>query len=149
MSCALSILPLLKLVPLGHDVIKMPKDDALDGSLVAGTHVVGVGLDCLESLNIEPVLRLSISLAAVNVNRLAPFISIEKEPLAKYHQYCRHLIPVFSVRFPLILPPAWSPVTRGRAVLFSSWSNVRAQPRAHSTVDQAASIPARRFGARA
>src|SRR3989304_2659676 len=100
MSCSLSILPLLKLVPLCHDVIKMLEDDAPDGSLVRGTHVVGVGLDCLEPLNIEPVFGLCVSLATMNVNRLVPFIGVEKEPPAKYHQYCRHFIAVFSARFP-------------------------------------------------
>jgi hypothetical protein len=56
----------------------MFEDDAPDGSLVGGTHVVGVGLDCLKPLNIEPVFRLCVSLATMNVNRLAPLISVEK-----------------------------------------------------------------------
>jgi hypothetical protein len=99
MLCALSILPLLKLVPLGRDVIKMLEDDGPDGSLVRRTHVVGVGLDCLEPLNIEPVLRLPVSLATINMNRLVPFVGLEKEPPSKYHQYCWHIIPV-SLLYP-------------------------------------------------
>ncbi len=53
MLCALSILPLLKLVPLGHDVIKMFEDDAPDGSLVRRAHVVGMGLHCLQGLRVS------------------------------------------------------------------------------------------------
>src|SRR5574337_1766446 len=81
---------LLQFIPLGYDVIKMFEDDAPDGPFVGRTHVVRVGLDCLEPLNIEPVFALCISLATMNVNRLAPFIGVEKEPLAEYHQYGWH-----------------------------------------------------------
>jgi hypothetical protein len=80
----------------------MLEDDAPYGSLVGKTHIVSVGLDYLEPLNIEPLLSLCVTLATMNVNRLAPFIGVEKEPPAKYHRNRRHLASVFSA--PLILP---------------------------------------------
>ena len=80
MECTLSILPLLKLVPFGHDVIKMFEDDAPDGSFVRRTHVIGVGLDGLEPLNIEPAAGGRASVLAGKTIRCSRVMADAKRP---------------------------------------------------------------------
>lgn len=94
MSCALSILSLLKPIPFAYDVVKMIEDDAPDSSPICGTHIVRVGLYGLESLDIEPVFRLCVALATMNMNWFIPFVGVEKEPPAQHDQYRWHLVSV-------------------------------------------------------
>jgi hypothetical protein len=63
----------------------MLKDDPAHDSLICRTHVVGVGFDCLETRDFEPVLGLGVSLSAMNVDRFVPFIGLEEEAPAENH----------------------------------------------------------------
>lgn len=85
MSCALSIFRLLELAPLRYDVVERLKDDPAHDSLIDRTHVVGVGLHGLETLDFEPVLGFGVSLSAMNVDRFVPFIDVEEETPAENH----------------------------------------------------------------
>jgi hypothetical protein len=53
--------------------------------LSAGLMFVGVGFDCLETRDFEPVLGLGVSLSAMNVDRFVPFIGLEEEAPAENH----------------------------------------------------------------
>ena len=70
----------------------MLENDPPGRSLVGWTHIVGMRLDCLERLNVEPILGLGIALPAMNVNGLISFIGVEVETPPENYQNRRHTL---------------------------------------------------------
>jgi hypothetical protein len=84
--------------PFGDDVVEMLEDDPVDDSGVSGTHVVGVGFDCLKTFDIKPVLGFGTALSTMKVDRLASLVGLKEEAPAENEQDCR---PAFPSPFPI------------------------------------------------
>lgn len=75
--------PLLKLIPLVHNVIEVFKYNFTDLFPVSGRHAIGIGFLYVEISLINPILALRVALSAMYVDWLASFVRIEEKPPAQ------------------------------------------------------------------
>ena len=60
----------MKRLVLGHDILKVLKDNLSDSSAIGWTHVVRVSFRDVEDGRMQPILALGIALAGMDVRRL-------------------------------------------------------------------------------
>jgi len=86
----LSTIPSEMLPPTSNDPIEMLKDDLSYFASQTGCAVVFELLNDIETVRMQPILALRISLHRMNVHRFVALVRVEMKPPALHIENCGH-----------------------------------------------------------